>query len=196
MDLAKYRALFLEEATEHLAEMSRALLALEKDAARHGGDRPRLPHGALHQGHGGVARLRRDRPSSRTGSRICSRASAARAPWTRTRASLLFRGARGARAHGRGRARNGRGAGRRRDADRRAVGGAADAFRGRTKKSLSAAAAVSDAAPAEPAAPAPPVSGTAPAPTLRVRAETLDRFLSSVGEVVLTSSQLRAHGAA
>jgi two-component system chemotaxis sensor kinase CheA len=33
MDLAKYRALFLEEATEHLAEHSRALLALEKNAA-------------------------------------------------------------------------------------------------------------------------------------------------------------------
>ncbi len=33
MDLAKYRNLFLEEATEHLAEMSRALLALEKDPA-------------------------------------------------------------------------------------------------------------------------------------------------------------------
>lgn len=31
MDLAKYRNLFLEEATEHLAEMSRALLTLEKD---------------------------------------------------------------------------------------------------------------------------------------------------------------------
>jgi two-component system chemotaxis sensor kinase CheA len=30
VDLAKYRALFLEEATEHLAEMSGALLALEK----------------------------------------------------------------------------------------------------------------------------------------------------------------------
>ncbi len=30
MDLAKYRALFLEEATDHLAEMSRALLVLEK----------------------------------------------------------------------------------------------------------------------------------------------------------------------
>ena len=30
MDLAKYRALFLEEATEHLSEMSTALLALEK----------------------------------------------------------------------------------------------------------------------------------------------------------------------
>ncbi len=33
MDLAKYRALFLEEATEHLAEMSRACLELEKQPA-------------------------------------------------------------------------------------------------------------------------------------------------------------------
>ncbi len=33
MDLAKYRNLFLEEATDHLAEMGRALLALEKDPA-------------------------------------------------------------------------------------------------------------------------------------------------------------------
>ena len=31
--MAKYRALFLEEATEHLAEFSSALLALEKDQA-------------------------------------------------------------------------------------------------------------------------------------------------------------------
>jgi two-component system chemotaxis sensor kinase CheA len=33
LDMAKYRALFLEEATEHLAEMSRALIELEKDPA-------------------------------------------------------------------------------------------------------------------------------------------------------------------
>lgn len=33
MDLAKYRTLFLEEAGDHLAEMSRALLDLEKDPA-------------------------------------------------------------------------------------------------------------------------------------------------------------------
>lgn len=33
LDMAKYRALFLEEATEHLAEISRALIALEKDPA-------------------------------------------------------------------------------------------------------------------------------------------------------------------
>jgi two-component system chemotaxis sensor kinase CheA len=31
LDLAKYRALFLEEATEHLSEMSSALLEIEKD---------------------------------------------------------------------------------------------------------------------------------------------------------------------
>jgi two-component system chemotaxis sensor kinase CheA len=31
VDLAKYRNLFLEEATDHLAEMGRALLELEKD---------------------------------------------------------------------------------------------------------------------------------------------------------------------
>jgi len=33
MDMAKYRQVFLEEATEYLAEMSRALLDLEKDTA-------------------------------------------------------------------------------------------------------------------------------------------------------------------
>ena len=34
MDLDKYRSLFVEECTEHLAEISRALLELEKDPAR------------------------------------------------------------------------------------------------------------------------------------------------------------------
>ncbi len=33
MDMAKYRDVFLEEATDHLEEMSRALLELEKDPA-------------------------------------------------------------------------------------------------------------------------------------------------------------------
>jgi two-component system chemotaxis sensor kinase CheA len=32
LDMAKYRALFLEEGSEHLSEMSTALLELEKDA--------------------------------------------------------------------------------------------------------------------------------------------------------------------
>ncbi len=34
MDMTKYRAVFLEEATEHLSEMSGALLELEKDSGR------------------------------------------------------------------------------------------------------------------------------------------------------------------
>jgi len=34
LDMAKYRGVFLEEATDHLAEMSRALMELEKDPAR------------------------------------------------------------------------------------------------------------------------------------------------------------------
>ena len=33
MDMAKYRQVFIEESTEHLAEMSSALLGLEKDLA-------------------------------------------------------------------------------------------------------------------------------------------------------------------
>jgi len=33
MDMAKYRQVFIEESTEHLAEMSSALLGLEKDPA-------------------------------------------------------------------------------------------------------------------------------------------------------------------
>jgi len=34
LDLSKYRAVFVEDATEHLADMSRALLELEKEPAR------------------------------------------------------------------------------------------------------------------------------------------------------------------
>jgi two-component system chemotaxis sensor kinase CheA len=34
LDLARYRAVFVEDATEHLADMSRALLELEKEPAR------------------------------------------------------------------------------------------------------------------------------------------------------------------
>lgn len=34
LDMAKYRAVFVEEATEHLADIGRALIELEKDAAQ------------------------------------------------------------------------------------------------------------------------------------------------------------------
>ena len=35
MDLEKYRSLFVDEANDHLVEMSRALTALESGASRH-----------------------------------------------------------------------------------------------------------------------------------------------------------------
>ena len=41
------------------------------------------------------------------------------------------------------------------------------------------------------AAPAAKARSLVAAPSVRVRTETLDRLLSSVGEVILTSSQLR-----
>ena len=59
------------------------------------------------------------------------------------------------------------------------------------------AATPADDATAQPAVESPPVAPqpTAPSPslspTIRVRTETLDRFLGSVGEVILSSSQLR-----
>ena len=53
--------------------------------------------------------------------------------------------------------------------------------------------AAPEAAPPEAAGDAPVVVPVAPplSPTVRVRTETLDRFLSAVGEVILSSSQLR-----
>ena len=79
MDLAKYRALFLEEATEHLAEMSRALLELEKEPARGEAIDLVFRHGALDQGHGGARSTTTRSPSSRTGSRTAWRTGARRA---------------------------------------------------------------------------------------------------------------------
>jgi two-component system chemotaxis sensor kinase CheA len=55
-----------------------------------------------------------------------------------------------------------------------------------------AAAPEAEAKPAAPGSPAvPPPHPAAPQPSVRVRTETLDRLLSSVGEVILASSQLR-----
>jgi len=61
----------------------------------------------------------------------------------------------------------------------------------RRKKSLGGAAPPSAAPEAKAPAPAPRPAPAAPQPSVRVRAETLDRLLSSVGEVILASSQLR-----
>ena len=52
--------------------------------------------------------------------------------------------------------------------------------------------AAAPAAPSTAASPAPPSVAIPLSPTVRVRTDTLDRFLSAVGEVILSSSQLRA----
>jgi len=54
-----------------------------------------------------------------------------------------------------------------------------------------AAATDAPAAPSTAASPAPPTVAVPLSPTVRVRTDTLDRFLSAVGEVILSSSQLR-----
>jgi two-component system chemotaxis sensor kinase CheA len=51
------------------------------------------------------------------------------------------------------------------------------------------------ARPPEPGAPPRSAAPSAPQPSVRVRTETLDRLLSSVGEVILASSQLRTKAA-
>jgi two-component system chemotaxis sensor kinase CheA len=51
------------------------------------------------------------------------------------------------------------------------------------------------ARPPEPGAPPRSAPPSAPQPSVRVRTETLDRLLSSVGEVILASSQLRTKAA-
>jgi two-component system chemotaxis sensor kinase CheA len=58
-------------------------------------------------------------------------------------------------------------------------------------EAATAAPAQGGVAPAPPAEEAPLPAAPALNPTVRVRTETLDRFLSAVGEVILSSSQLR-----
>lgn len=66
----------------------------------------------------------------------------------------------------------------------------------RRKKSVGGAAPPSAAPETKARPPEPrPAAPAAPQPSVRVRTETLDRLLSSVGEVILASSQLRTKAA-
>ena len=106
MDIAKYRTLFLEEATEHLAEIGQALLDAREGSPRRRGDRSRVPDDALDEGNGRVARLRRREHARASPGRSPRRL----APGGRDRRSAGRRGpvsrSREPRAHGRGRARD------------------------------------------------------------------------------------------
>ncbi len=211
MDLARYRALFLEEAHDHLAQMSDALLHLEKEpGARESID---LVFRMAHSVKSMAASLDYDA--------ITTLAHAIEDRMERVRAagrvapglelSLLFRGLEGLErgvacvaantpidapdpqllgalaAEGPAAERSGAG-------ESSAAAKSGDAAN--TADEAPAARSGSEPAPEPKAdvasrAEAPRSSSAAPLPSVRVRTETLDRFLSAVGEVILVSGQVR-----
>jgi two-component system chemotaxis sensor kinase CheA len=182
VDLAKYRAIFVEEAAENFAEMGRALLALEKNP----GDAEAIDtvFRMAHSVKGMAASL--DYTSvSELAHRLEDRMHAVR---DRGRvlpgeeSGLLFRGLEAL------------------EAMLEAVKSGATPPPG--DPALLAAlrapvAAEPAAAPAAKAQAEPPASRSAsvsipgPSSTVRVQAGVLDRFLSTVGEVILCTSQVR-----
>jgi two-component system chemotaxis sensor kinase CheA len=194
LDLNKYRNLFIEEATEHLSEMSSALLELEKDSSSsdaidqifrmaHGikGMAASLEYGSITE----VSHCLEDRMSLiRDGGELGAGEEVA----------LLFRGLETLEAM---------------IAIVRETGESPPPSFPAAVAFLEASRALASADPAQSAkkkspdslnaevsgAPAPEhheaSASLAPPPSLRVNTETLDRFLGTVGEVILSSSQLR-----
>jgi two-component system chemotaxis sensor kinase CheA len=203
VDLAKYRAIFIEESAEHFAELGGALLELEKDPANaeaidvvfrmaHSikGMAASLDYTAIAE----IAHRLEDRMQAiRTAGRVRPGGEL----------SLLFRGLETLE--------------RMVDAVReeREIPPADPALARELSQTepqeepappepVSVAeaedAAPREPAPAPPAAPSPaasragsslPADAPKPPPTVRVRTETLDRFLNTVGEVILNTSQVR-----
>ena len=175
MDLAKYRTLFLEESRDHLGELGSALLALEKDPSS--GEAIDLAFRMAHSIKGMAGSLGYD-AITEIAHRLEDRMDAARSAGRVDPGegiALLFRGLEGL---------------------ERMVNAVADTGEG-PLPNPELAAALAGLAPAPAAAPPPEVPAPAspqpgaPSPSVRVRTETLDRFLSAVGEVILTSRQVR-----
>jgi two-component system chemotaxis sensor kinase CheA len=197
VDLAKYRAIFVEESAENFAELGRALLALEKNpACAESIDTAfRMAHSVK-----GMAASLDYTPIAELAHRLEDRMHAVR---DRGRvlpgeeSALLFRGLEALEAMVEA-VKQGAplpGADPALVAALRAAPAAAPDPEPAPAPPLAAppvpAAAPAAAAAAEPA-PAPAGRATlAPAATVRVQAGVLDRFLSSVGEVILCTSQVR-----
>jgi two-component system chemotaxis sensor kinase CheA len=186
VDLAKYRTIFIEESTEHFAEISRALLELEKDPAR--AESIDVVFRMAHSIKGMAASLGYDSITD-LAHKLEDRMQIVREAGVvepREELSVLFRGltaleamVAAVRDHGEAP-----------PADPELV-------------AVLAARSVPAPAPkkksAEPANPGEPAAAAAPArleaprppPTVRVNTRTLDRFLSTVGEVILNTSQVR-----
>jgi chemotaxis protein histidine kinase CheA len=184
LNLAKYRNLFLEESRDHLKELGGALLALEKDPAA--GAAIDLAFRMAHSIKGMAGSLGYD-AITEIAHRLEDRMETARAAGRvdpGAGLALLFRGLEGLE----------------RMVEIVATTGQGPAPDPELARALSAEAPAGAAGELpEPEEPLPPPAArvepapqpAAASPTVRVRTETLDRFLSSVGEVILTSRQVR-----
>ena len=192
MDLAKYRAIFVEEAAENFAEMSRALLALEKNPAD--ADSIDTVFRMAHSVKGMAASLDYA-PITELAHRLEDRMHVVRdrgalAPGEEI--SLLFRGLEALESMVES---------VKQGAEVRAAdAGLLAALRASALAETAAPAAPPQGAaeppraetPAPAAAPAAArATGVGPGTTVRVQAGVLDRFLSTVGEVILCTSQVR-----
>jgi two-component system chemotaxis sensor kinase CheA len=193
LDLAKYRAIFVEEAAENFAEMGRALLALEKNpgCAESIDTVFRMAHSVK-----GMAASLDYTHVAELAHRVEDRMHAVR---DRGRVSpgdeiaLLFRGLEALESMVETVKQGGE----------PAAGDPALLAALRAQAQPEAAPAHLESAPAggaakpQPAAPAAPRAASAPGPgtSVRVQAGVLDRFLSTVGEVILCTSQVRTAAA-
>jgi two-component system chemotaxis sensor kinase CheA len=207
LDLAKYRTIFIEESTEHFAEMSGALLELEKDPAS--AESIDLVFRLAHSIKGMAGSLGYD-SITEVAHRLEDRMQAIRAAGcvpAGAELSLLFEGLSALESMVEGVRETSEAP----PADPRLVAALAAPVAAGPDRASSAAAPTPDPAPqpksdlaetAKKKAPEPldSPSGTSarrtpdasrPPPTVRVNTETLDRFLSTVGEVILNTSQVR-----
>ena len=181
MDLAKYRTIFIEESTEHFAEISRALLELEKDPQRV--DSIDVIFRMAHSIKGMAASLGYD-PITELAHKLEDRMQLVRAAGKigpLEELSVLFRGLTALETMV-ATVRRYRGC----------CGGDPECRRARGARRFAARAKKKRAEPligagfADPAASAPS-EAPRPPPTVRVNTRTLDRFLSTVGEVSLNN---------
>jgi two-component system chemotaxis sensor kinase CheA len=190
LDLAKYRAIFIEESAEHFAEISSALLELEKDPTSADAIDTvfRMAHSikgmAASLDYTAIAELAHSLEDRMQAIRGAGRV---RPP---DELSLLFRGltALEAMVEAVEEDRSVEPADPALVSELSGVGAAAPAAfrRDEPRRAVPRPAPRAEPAPERQALPA-----SRPPPTVRVHTETLDRFLSTVGEVILNTSQVR-----
>jgi chemotaxis protein histidine kinase CheA len=185
LDLAKYRAIFIEESAEHFAEMSGALLELEKNPASVESIDVlfRMAHsikgmaGSL--GYDSITEL-----SHRMEDRMQVVRTAGCIP-PGEELGLLFRALAALESMVGSVAENGEAP----DADSELL--EALTLPPGPETSLPLRPEPSEPEPEPKPAPDPGLASPRPPPTVRVQTDTLDRFLSTVGEVILNTSQVR-----